>query len=124
MYCARSRALSTANPAIPAAAPITSFIAAAIRVPASWLMSWARSAISAIASRNSCPRWAPDGRLPPELESGCFESPDCADGTDPEGGNEGEEGVGLSTIGGACRSREQADTPVERLPESAIFALL
>ena len=48
----------------------------------------------------------------------------CADGTDPDGGSAGEEGVGLSTIGGSCRSREQADTPVERLPGSAIFAFL
>src|SRR5258705_3134095 len=39
MYCTRSRALSMANPASPAAALITSFIAEETLLPASWLMS-------------------------------------------------------------------------------------
>ena len=45
-----------ANPARPAAALITSFIAEETLLPASWLMSWARSAISATVSRMSAPR--------------------------------------------------------------------
>ena len=57
MYCTRSRALSIAKPAIPAPALITSFIAAATFFPASWLISCARSAISATVSRMSAPRW-------------------------------------------------------------------
>ena len=70
MYCTRSRALSMAKPAIPAAALMTSFIAAATLLPASWLISCARSAISATVSRMSAPRWpgprrgAPGGGAP------------------------------------------------------------
>src|SRR5688500_4610732 len=56
MYCTRSRALSIAKPARPAAALITSFIAEETLLPASWLMSCARSAISATVSRMSAPR--------------------------------------------------------------------
>lgn len=56
MYCTSSRALSSANAVSPAAAPITSFIAAAILLPASRLISCARAAISATASRTSWPR--------------------------------------------------------------------
>src|SRR5439155_392827 len=52
----RSRALSTAKPAIPAAALMTSFIAMATRLPASRLISCARSVSSAIASRASTAR--------------------------------------------------------------------
>jgi hypothetical protein len=57
MYWTRSRALSRAKSARPAAALMTSFIAAAIRLPASWLISCARAAISATVSRTSAPRW-------------------------------------------------------------------
>lgn len=39
MYCTRSRALSIAKPAIPAAALITSFMADDTLVPASWLIT-------------------------------------------------------------------------------------
>ncbi len=53
MYCTRSRALSIAKPARPAAAPMTSFMAAATLLPASWLISCARAAISATVSRTS-----------------------------------------------------------------------
>ena len=56
MYCTRSRALSMAKPARPAAALITSFIAEETLLPASWLISCARSAISATVSRMSAPR--------------------------------------------------------------------
>ena len=45
------------NARSPAAAPITSFIAAAILLPASREISWAFAAISAIVSRTSWPRW-------------------------------------------------------------------
>jgi len=56
MYCTRSRALSTAKPARPAAALITSRSAPPILFPASWEISWARAVISATASRMSVPR--------------------------------------------------------------------
>src|SRR6185503_13706451 len=57
MYCSRSRALSTTNPVRPAAAPTTSFMAAAILLPASRLISCAFAAISATVSFTSAPRW-------------------------------------------------------------------
>src|SRR5688572_25453502 len=57
MYWSRSRALSTTRPVRPAAAPTTSFIAAAILLPASRLISCAFAAISATVSFTSAPRW-------------------------------------------------------------------
>src|SRR5688500_16333056 len=57
MYGSRSRALSTTRPVSPAAAPTTSFIAAAILLPASRLISCAFAAISATVSFTSAPRW-------------------------------------------------------------------
>src|SRR5712675_1104387 len=57
MYCRRSRALSSTRPVSPAAAPTTSFIAAAILLPASRLISCAFAAISATVSFTSAPRW-------------------------------------------------------------------
>src|SRR3982751_4805252 len=57
MYWRRSRALSKTSPVRPAAAPITSFIAAAILLPASRLISCAFAAISATVSFTSAPRW-------------------------------------------------------------------
>jgi hypothetical protein len=56
MYWISSRQLSTANGAIPAAAPTTLRMTPAIRLPASRLISWARAAISAAVSRWSAPR--------------------------------------------------------------------
>jgi hypothetical protein len=50
MYCTRSRALSTAKPAIPAAAEIMSRIAEVTLVPASWLIARARAVSSTMAS--------------------------------------------------------------------------
>ena len=56
MYCTRSLALSTVKLAIPAAAWITSRIVDAILLPASWLISCAFAASSAIVSRTSAAR--------------------------------------------------------------------
>src|SRR5438034_4104280 len=56
MYWSRSRALSRTSPVSPAAAPITSFMAAAILLPASRLISCAFAAISATVSFTSAPR--------------------------------------------------------------------
>lgn len=53
MYCTRSRALSTAKPASPAAALITSRNAPPIRLPASSEISCARAVSSATVSRMS-----------------------------------------------------------------------
>ena len=53
IYCTRSRALSMEKARRPAAAPMTSFIAAAILLPASREISCALAAISAIVSRTS-----------------------------------------------------------------------
>src|SRR4030088_2518634 len=57
MYWRRSRALSSTRPVRPAAAPTTSFMAAAILLPASRLISCAFAAISATVSFTSAPRW-------------------------------------------------------------------
>src|ERR1039458_1138622 len=57
MYWTRSRELSMAKEVSPAAALMTSFIAAAILLPASMLISCALAAISATVSRTSAPRW-------------------------------------------------------------------
>src|SRR3954467_9880973 len=54
MYCTRSRALSTANPAIPAAAFIISRIAPVTLVLASWLMALALAASSGISDGEDC----------------------------------------------------------------------
>src|SRR3982750_1400612 len=62
MYWSKSRALSRTRPVSPAAAPTTSFMAAAILLPASRLISWAFAAISATVSFTSGPRW-PGRRL-------------------------------------------------------------
>src|SRR5215216_346483 len=56
MYWRRSRALSRTSPVSPAAAPMTSFMAAAILLPASKLISCAFAAISATVSFTSAPR--------------------------------------------------------------------
>ena len=52
-----SRAASSENSAIPAAAWISPRIAPAILLPASRLIAWARAASSAAVSRGSAPRW-------------------------------------------------------------------
>jgi len=62
MYCTRSRALSIAKAANPAAAPITSRIAPAILLPASAPISCARDVSSAMASRTSIARCPGDRR--------------------------------------------------------------